>query len=127
MYHQILINILSFYGCFLITCGVVSVIFIGKRAKTALLSGGISGFISLSVAFLISQKVSGAEIAGFLVPTILFVVFSWRSTQTLFSLAEMIAKAHEDLKMKGIAFMIISLMAVVSLVVLMFQFAFWAY
>jgi len=121
MNHSIVIPLLYFYGIFLITCGIVSVIFIGSKAKTALLSGGISGLISLFVAYSIS---TGNEIflwAGLAVSFGLFIVFSWRATKTLFKIFELIPLAHADLKGKGMAFLIISLMAVVSLFVFILQ------
>lgn len=121
MENQIEINALIFYGIFLIVSGVVSVVFIGGKAKTALISGGTSGVISLLIAYLISIDLAGATIASLVLPAALFCVFSWRSTKTLFKVFELISTAHQDLKGKGIAFLIISLMAVVSLVILVIQ------
>jgi hypothetical protein len=114
-------HLLYFYGAFLITCGIVSVIFIGAKAKTALISGGTSGTISLLIGYLISIDVSGAKLAGIILSLALLIVFSWRSTKTLFKIFELIPSASDELKGKGIAFLIISLMAVVSIVVLMLQ------
>jgi hypothetical protein len=114
-------HLLYFYGAFLITCGIVSVIFIGAKAKTALISGGTSGTISLLIGYLISIDVSGAKLAGIILSLALLIVFSWRSTKTLFKIFELIPSANVELKGKGIAFLIISLMAVVSIVVLMLQ------
>jgi hypothetical protein len=51
----------------------------------------------------------------------LFCVFSWRSTKTLFALFDLIRTDHADAKGKGIAFLIIALMAVVSIVVTVLQ------
>jgi hypothetical protein len=121
MNHQLLTNLLYFYGAFLITCGVVSVTFIGSKAKTALISGGTSGITSLVIGYLISIDVPGAKLAGILLALALLIVFSWRSTKTLFKVFELIPSASNELKGKGIAFLIISLMAVVSIVVLMLQ------
>jgi hypothetical protein len=125
MGNQVLVNVMSFYGIFLITCGMVSVIFIGFKAKTALISGGISGSLSLLIAYFIFLKTSGAQFAGLFLTLSLFIVFAWRSTKTLFRIFEMIAKTHADLKEKGIAFLIISLMAVMSVFVFAFQIAFY--
>lgn len=124
MADQILVNVLSFYGFFLITCGIISTIFIGMKAKTALISGGTSGVIALIIAYLISQQISGAKIAGLIISFALLIVFSWRSTKTLFKLFDLISPAHADLKGKAIAFLIISLMAVTSLFVLALQIIF---
>ena len=121
MKEHYLISILIFYGIFLISCGVTAFSFIGSRAKTALISGGSSGVISMIIAHLISQQLSAAAYAGMFLSLALFCVFSWRATKTLFSIFKLIETAHEDLKSKGIAFLIISLMAVVSIIVFGFQ------
>lgn len=122
--NEFLASILMFYGLFLIACGIVSVIFIGLKAKTALISGGTSGCISLLIAYLLMNEFGGLWIAGVVFAFALFVVFSWRATKTLFSVLEMIKSNHPDLKGKGIAFLIISLMAVVSIVVVGLQVVF---
>ena len=110
-------SLLSFYGIFLILCGIVSVIFIGMKAKTALLSGGTSGVLSLLIAYLISIGVPGAVWMGAGLCLALLVVFCWRTAMTLFKVFELVPTGHPDLRGKGIAFLIISLMAVVSMFV----------
>lgn len=115
-------TLLSFYGLFLITCGIVSVIFIGMKAKTALLSGGMSGIIALVIAYFNREQSSITMLAGLLLPAVLLVVFAWRSTKTLFRIFELIPTSSKyELKEKGIAFLIISLMAITSLVVFILQ------
>jgi len=115
-------TILTFYGLFLITCGITSVIFIGLKAKTALISGGTSGALALAIAYWHNHgNPSEAGMAGLLLTLALFCVFSWRSTKTLFRVFELIPTADPDLKGKGIAFLIISLMAVVSIFVFVLQ------
>ena len=91
------------------------------KAKTALASGGMSGAIVILIAYLISIETPGARWAGLGVTLALFIVFAWRSTKTLHKIFELIPSAHEDLKGKGMAFLIISLMAVMSVVVFMVQ------
>jgi uncharacterized membrane protein (UPF0136 family) len=113
--------LLYFYGTFLILCGIVSVIFIGPKAKTALMSGGMSGIINIFVGYLVAAGTAMAPMAGVVVSLALFIVFSWRSTKTLHKIFELIPSSHPDLNGKGIAFLIISLMAVVSIVVFMLQ------
>jgi len=113
--------LLYFYGTFLILCGIGSVIFIGLKAKTALLSGGMSGVLALLCGYGISMDVSAARIGGVLLTTMLFVVFSWRATKTLFKVFELVNTPGEELRGKLIAFLIISLMAVVSIVTLVLQ------
>jgi Transmembrane proteins 14C len=114
-------HILYFYGAFLILCGIISVIFIGMKAKTALASGGISGILSITTAYMIIHGYDSLMLPGILLSLALFCVFAWRSTKTLHTIFTLIPSQHSDLPGKGIAFLIISLMAVVSLIVTMLQ------
>lgn len=114
-------TLLYFYGAFLILCGIVSVIFIGLKAKTALLSGGMSGILAMICGYGISIGVTEARFGGMLLSALLFIVFSWRSTKTLFKVFELVSAPGEELKGKLIAFLIISLMAVVSIFTLVLQ------
>jgi hypothetical protein len=113
--------LLFYYGVFLISCGVASVILIGSKAKTALASGGIAGIAAIATGHFVSQGSAVAQVAGLLVCFALFVVFCWRSAKTFFKVLELIPERHHDLKGKSIAFLIITLMAVVSIVVLLLQ------
>lgn len=114
-------SLLFYYGTFLILCGIASVVLIGMKAKTALISGGVSGVIAITLGHFISQGSTLAQMAALLVCLLLFIVFCWRSAKTLFTIIELIPTQHADLKSKSIAFLIISLMAVVSLIVLLLQ------
>jgi hypothetical protein len=121
MATQTLVHLLYFYGIFLVLCGVNAVILIGKKAKTALMSGGMSGAISLFIAYSYSVGAMWAPAAGLVLSLALFIVFSWRSAKTLFKIFELLPSSDKDLKGKGIAFLIISLMAIVSIVVFILQ------
>jgi Transmembrane proteins 14C len=125
MNNQVLVHTLCLYGAFLILCGIISVIFIGLKAKTALISGGTSGSICLLIAYLIYNHTPEAKLIGVIFNLALFIVFAWRATKTLFSVFDMIEKSQEGIKGKGIAFLIISLMAVVSLVIFGVQIIFY--
>jgi len=116
-------TLLFVYGAFLILCGIISVIFIGMKAKTALMSGGMSGLLAIATGHFISTGLNAAVILGTLLTLGLFIVFSWRSTKTLFRIFELISSSSdkEELNGKGIAFLIISLMAVVSAMVTILQ------
>lgn len=107
--------ILVFYGLFLISCGIGSMIFIGMKAKTALISGGTSGLIAIAVGYCYTLHNMALVTIAILIPLFLFIVFSWRSTKTLFKLIELISEKSADTNSKAIAFLIISLMAVVSI------------
>jgi hypothetical protein len=115
-------TILAFYGLFLIFCGIASVVFIGLKAKTALISGGTSGALALAIGYWFNHgNPAEARMAGLILTLALFCVFSWRSTKTLYKVFELIPTAHPNLKDKSIAFLIISLMAVVSIFVFVLQ------
>lgn len=114
-------GLLAIYGTFLMLCGIIAVTFIGLRAKTALLSGSFAGLMSFGAAYLIKTEVAGAAYVGIAVSLALFGVFAWRSTKTLFTVFELIPEKAPELKGKGIAFLIISLMAVVSVFVTLLQ------
>ena len=114
-------TLLFYYGVFLILCGITSVLLIGWKAKTALVSGGLSGIIAITIGHFISQGSTGAKAAGIIVCSALFIVFCWRSAKTLFKVFELVQERHADLKGKAIAFLIISLMAVVTIVALLLQ------
>ena len=107
--------ILIFYGFFLITCGIGSVLFIGMKAKTALLSGGTSGVISILVGYFYRLHNMPLTTIAILIPLALFIVFSWRSSKTLFKLIELISNKSTETNSTAIAFLIISLMAIVSI------------
>ena len=114
-------SLLLCYGIFLILCGIASVMLIGMKAKTALISGGTSGVIAITISYFISQGSGVAQVAGLLLCLMLFIVFCWRSAKTLFTVLELTSQRHPDLNGKAIAFLIISLMTVVTLLVLMLQ------
>jgi hypothetical protein len=111
------------YGTFLLLCGIASVVFIGMKAKTALISGGMAGGVSLAVAWLMAGGNAGAQVSAMIWPMALFCVFAWRSTKTLQRIFVLIPEHHDDLNGKGIAFLIISLMAIVSIITCMLQVA----
>lgn len=119
-----IVVLLYFYGVFLIACGITAVLLIGMKAKTALVSGGFAGTMALLAGYLLSTGASYAAYTGVALSLSLFGVFSWRSAKTLFTLFVLISEKSPELNGKGIAFLIISLMAVVSLFVLVLQLLF---
>ena len=114
-------SLLFLYGVFLILCGIMSVIFIGMKAKTALASGGTSGVVAMATGHFLYQGYEVCVILGIALSLALFCVFAWRSTKTLQTIFKLIPAQSPDLPGKGIAFLIISLMAIVSLLVSLFQ------
>jgi hypothetical protein len=120
--------LLFVYGLFLICCGILAVSFIGMKAKTALISGSLSGVIAMLTGHSIYMQLAWAPIAGIVLTLALFGVFAWRSTLTFYKVAELIPTSDPDLKGKIKAFLIIALMAVVSMVITILQLSiFWAH
>jgi Mg/Co/Ni transporter MgtE len=117
MSSGVFINLYVFYGLFLMTCAVTAFIFIGPKAKTALSSGGISGLLSLLVAYLYWQQNVLALPMGIGLSLILILVFSWRCTVTLITVFEWYQLDPAMVKPKLIAFLLIGLMAIMSLLV----------
>lgn len=114
-------SLLFYYGVFLILCGILSVIFIGMKAKTALISGSMSGILAMTAGHGIYLGMAIAKPGGVVVTLLLFGVFAWRSTKTLHKIFELIPSQSPELKGKGVAFLIISLMAVVSIIATILQ------
>ena len=114
-------SLLLFYGFFLIACGITAVTFIGSKAKTALISGGTSGILAIVIGYFYCSGNVITVIAGILLPAMLFIVFCWRASKTFFTLLEMVSTRSSETNKKAIAFLIIGMMAIVSLVVVMFQ------
>ena len=87
------------------------------------MSGGMSGLLSILIAYFIGNDSAYPPVFGIILPGALFIIFAWRSTKTLFKIFELLSNKADinELNGKGIAFLIISLMAVTSFVVFMLQ------
>ncbi len=109
------IPLLFYYGLFLMLCGISAFIFIGKKAKTALISGGTAGSLAMVVGHFMHEQANWAPAASIILTLGLFCVFAWRTTKTLFAMLALVKAGTEAIQPKAIAFLIIGLMAVVSL------------
>ncbi len=87
------------------------------------MSGGMSGLLSILIAYFIKNDSVYATVFGIILPAALFIVFAWRSSKTLFRIFELLSEQTDkkELNGKGIAFLIISLMAIISLFVFILQ------
>eukprot|EP01035_Chromulina_nebulosa_P050907 gene50907-69246_t len=65
------------YASFLMLCGITAVIFIGFKAKTALMSGGFAAFASLCAAYLYHTSAPYAAYVGIFISFALTGVFAW--------------------------------------------------
>ena len=68
------------YGLFLMLIGVVGFLSNPEKAKTALISGGTFGGISLLWGFLMARGKRWSHTAALVTTLMLAVVFSWRAT-----------------------------------------------
>jgi len=114
-------SILLFYGFFLITCGITAVTFIGSKAKTALISGGTSGILAIAIGYFYCSGNFLTVILAIILPSMLFIVFCWRASKTFFTLLEMTSARNPETNKKAVAFLIISMMAIVSIFVIILQ------
>jgi len=87
--HKRLRKILVAYGVFLIAMGLIAFALSGfaEKAKTAIMSGGLSGLIILVCAWALCSRISLVSAAGryaALLYTVMLVgVFTWRTTAAL--------------------------------------------
>ncbi|MFQ5752517.1 MAG: hypothetical protein ACE5HI_11015 [bacterium] len=115
-------RLFTFYGVFLILCGIVAVVAIGMKAKTALISGGSMGVIALMIGYFMNHQKKWAFVAGLFQTIGLVGVFAWRGSLSFFSIIEILQnKTSGDPTSKSLAFMIIGTMFIVSLVVTALQ------
>lgn len=68
------------FGVFLILCGVAGFLSNPAGAKTALLSGGTFGALSVLWGVLLLRGMSWAKWAGLVMTAFLTLVFAWRAT-----------------------------------------------
>ncbi len=75
-------KLLIFYGAFLIGAGVAGFLSNPEKAKTALLSGGTFGGLSMALGYLGFRRISWSLAASRISTSFLSVVFLWRSFAT---------------------------------------------
>jgi len=71
---------LLIFGCYLILAGVAGYLSNPEKAKTALLSGGFFGSLSLLCGLLIHRGQPWAEKAAIALCLLLLAAFTWRAT-----------------------------------------------
>ena len=68
------------FGVFLILCGAAGYLSNPAGAKTALLSGGTFGALSMLWGVLLLRGAGWARLAGLMMTVFLALVFAWRAT-----------------------------------------------
>ena len=99
------------YGCFLIIIGLIGFLSNPEKAKTALISGGTFGTLSIIWGYLALRQVSWAVTAAFVTSCFLTAIFIWRAS------ASWMAVRQGD-PTKQVAAVLITLMLVASLALL---------
>lgn len=85
---QLLSKWLLIYGAFLILAGVAGFLSNPEKAKTALLSGGTFGGLSIVLGVLNARGIAWARKAAFGTVVFLAVVFVWRASAGWMAVAE---------------------------------------
>lgn len=104
-------KVLVVYGLFLILAGAAGYLSNPEKAKTALLSGGTFGLLSIFWGWLALRQVSWSLTAAKISTAFLAVVFTWRSVVTW-------GKVFEGAPEKTFAALLISSMLAASVMVL---------
>lgn len=112
-------NLFLFYGIFLIVCGILTVTFLGFKAKTGLLSGSICGTIAIALAYWMRGGRKIAYFGGLAYGIIMLGIFAWRGGVTFMKLVSMISVVHEDMRIKAAGFLIIAMMFTATLILTM--------
>lgn len=76
------------YGLFLIACGLAGYLSNPEKAKTALISGGTFGALSIVWGALMARGASWSRWAAFATSSFLVVVFCWRATVSWMAVAD---------------------------------------
>ena len=71
---------LIFYGAFLILCGLLGFLSNPEKAKTALMSGGTFGALSIAWGFLGARGFRWSRLAALTTTGLLALVFAWRAS-----------------------------------------------
>lgn len=71
---------LMYYGLFLIICGVLGFLSNPAEAKTALISGGTFGSLSVVAGYLIGRGVPYVTFGSLLMVSFLALIFTWRAS-----------------------------------------------
>ena len=73
------VRLIFSYGIFLILCGVAGFLSNPEKAKTALISGGLFGGLSITWAYLLKRGEAWALHVARVMAILLSLIFAWRS------------------------------------------------
>lgn len=111
-----------FYGLYMIICGIIPFFFVGPSAKSAVVSGLISALLAFACGYFLFQGRLWAFWAGNLLVLFLLGIFAWRASASFIRLVDLIAYGDSfQLPEKALAFLILSSMFLMTLIVLSFS------
>lgn len=113
-------NALLIYGLYMVIMGVLSFVFIGSTAKTALLSGGSMGLIAILFSFFVNKEKTFAIWGGLFQSLSLIGIFAWRGSISFLTIFEKL-ELGEPILGKSVAFLVIMSMFMMSLFVFTIQ------
>jgi uncharacterized membrane protein (UPF0136 family) len=108
-------QVLIFYGVFLMLAGAAGFLSNPEKAKTALISGGTFGLLSIFWGWLGLRRIPWSLIAARISTAFLAVVFTWRAAVTW-------GKVLQGTSEKTFAALLISAMLAASVTTLIFLF-----
>jgi uncharacterized membrane protein (UPF0136 family) len=110
-----------FYGLYMIVCGIIPLFFLGQAARSAFVSGVVTGGLAIVFAYFLHQGRLWAFWAGNLLAVFLLGIFAFRASASFLRLVDLIAYGDSfQLPEKAVGFLILSSMFLISLIVLCF-------
>ena len=118
--HKNISYLYAFYGAFLIGCGAVAVDIAGEQANTALITGGIGGFIALTAGHFLKRGKRWAFIVGAAEAGLLTILLGWRAGTYFIRLLNMVQESGNatTTETAGMAFLLTTAMLIISLLTL---------
>ncbi|QCR21680.1 hypothetical protein [Pontibacter sp. SGAir0037] len=124
--HKQISYLYLFFGFFMIACGAVAIDVAGEQAKTALITGGIGGFLALTAGHFLNRGKRWAFIMGTAEAGLLTLLLGWRSGTYFIRLLEMVQQTQEQesTQTAGMAFLVTTAMLVIALLTFAVSFMF---
>lgn len=118
--HKNISYLYAFFGAFLIGCGAVAVDIAGEQARTALITGGIGGFIALTAGHFLKRGKRWAFFLGAAEAGLLTVLLAWRAATYFIKLLAMVQESGDaaTTETAGMAFLLTTAMLIISLLTL---------
>jgi uncharacterized membrane protein (UPF0136 family) len=110
------------YGAYMVICGFIPFVMRGEEARAAVGSGLFSGILAFVIAYFLHAGRLWAYWMGNLLLLLLLGVFGWRSATAFMKLLDLIIFGDAiQVPARAVAFLIMSSMFILSLIVLAFS------